>query len=172
MNVTEPCQEFIAQFAPAERSIRALLLAATGDPHTVEDLMQNVAVDLWRKWPEYQRDRPFRPWALGVARIEILRWRRTLARDRFVLDEKLLDRLVTATDKAAEEADLRLSHLAECLKGVSEYAREVVRLKYAGGLTAKRIAEELGKNLASVEMVLTRTRRALRACIDRKLDES
>ena len=167
--MAEERQEFMAQFVRAERSIRALLLAATGDWNLSEDLMQNVAVTLWKKWPQYDPERPFRSWALGVARIEVLRWRRSAARDRVVLDVQSLDRLVGAADRTADEADRSLALLTECLAGVAGDAREVLNLKYTVGLRSRQIAERMGKGVGAVEMILTRTRRALRDCVLRKL---
>ena len=167
--MAEKRQEFMAQFVRAERSIRALLLAATGDMILVDDLMQNVAIALWRKWPKYNPGRPFRAWALGVARIEILRWRRSTARNRIVLDVQILDQLVGAADRAAEETDQSFTMLAECLVEVQGDAREVLNLKYSFGLRSRQIAEKMGKGVGAVEMILTRTRRALRKCIEQKL---
>ncbi len=167
--MVEKRQEFMALFVRAERSIRAFLLAATGDMNIAEDLMQNVAVALWEKWPQYDPERPFRSWALGVARIEILRWRRSEARDRLVLDVQFLDQLVEAADRAAVEADQNLAVLAECLGSVEGKAREVLNLKYTVGLRSRQIAEKMGKKVGAVEMILTRTRRALRECVLRKL---
>lgn len=170
--MVEQRQEFMAQFVRAERSIRALLLAATGDMNLVDDLMQNVAVALWKKWPKYNPERPFRAWALGVARIEVLRWRRSAARNRVVLDVRMLDQLVAAADRAAESADHRLALLADCLEGVQGDAKEVLDLKYVGGMRAHQIAKQMDKGVGAVEMMLTRTRRALGDCIKRKLEEA
>ena len=167
--MAEQRQEFMAQFVCAERSIRALLLAATGDINLVDDLMQNVAVALWKKWPEYDPQRPFRAWAIGIARIEILRWRRSAARNRIVLDVQLLDQLVEAAEQAAEESDRRLALLSECLDRVQGDAREVLNLKYSFGMRSRQIADQMGKGVGAVEMILTRTRRSLRECIKRKL---
>ena len=169
--MAEQRQEFTAQFVRVERPIRALLLAATGDMNLVDDLMQNVAIALWKKWPEYNPERPFRAWALGVARIEILRWRRSASRNRIVLDVQMVDQLVAAADQAAEEADHCLAMLAECLDGVQGDAREVLNLKYNDGMRSRQIAVKMGKGVGAVEMILTRTRRALRKCIKRKLAE-
>ncbi len=167
--MAEKRKEFIAQFVRSERSLRALLLAATGDMNLAEDLLQNVASALWEKWPKYDPERPFRRWALGVARIEILRWRRSAARNRIVFDDRILDQLVDAADRTAEEADRSLALLAECLLEVNGNAREVLNLKYTLGLRSRQIAEKIGKSVGAVEMLLTRTRRALRDCILRKL---
>ncbi|MEM7232224.1 MAG: sigma-70 family RNA polymerase sigma factor [Planctomycetota bacterium] len=162
-------EEFMAQFVRADRSIRAFLLAASGNLTVAEDLMQNVAVALWQKWPQYDRERPFRAWALGIARIEVLRWRRSEARDRTVLDAGIIDQLAEASDRAADEADRRLALLSDCLTGVGGDAREILNLKYTVGLRSRQIAERLRKGVGAVEMILTRTRRALRECIQRKL---
>ena len=165
-------QQFMAQFVRAERPIRALLLVATGDLDLVDDLMQNVAVALWMKWPEYNPEHPFRAWALGVTRIEVLRWRRSAARNRTVLNMQMIDQLVDAADRAAGKADQRLGLLAQCLDEVQADAREVLNLKYADGMRARQIAEEVGKTVGAVEMIISRTRRALRKCIQRKLAEA
>lgn len=170
--MAEQRQEFMAQFDRVERSIRALLLASTGDMNLVDDLLQNVAIALWKKWPEYDPERPFRAWALGVARIEILRWRRSTVRDRIQLDVQFLDQLVEAADRAAEGAEPSLEMLGQCLGGVQGDAREVLNLKYKGGMCSRQIAERMGKGVGAVEMILTRTRRALRECIKRKLAEA
>ena len=170
--MTEQRQEFMAQFIPVERSIRALLLASTGDMNLADDLMQNVAVALWKKWPDYRSERPFRSWAFGVARIEILRWRRSASRDRIVLDVQLIDQLVAAADQKADESDQRIAILSQCLKEIKGDSKEVLTLKYDLGMRCCQIAEKIGKGVGAVEMMLTRTRRALRKCIKRKMAEA
>ena len=106
------------------------------------------------------------PWeSLG---IEILRWRRSAARSRVVLDVQALDQLVAAAERAAD-ANQNLAILAECLDKVQGDAREVLNLKYTAAISCRQIADRLGKGVGAIEMILTRTRRALRDCIERKL---
>ncbi|MCC5830594.1 MAG: sigma-70 family RNA polymerase sigma factor [Phycisphaeraceae bacterium] len=170
--MTNDPNHFTSAFLRAERALRAFLLIATGDHHVVDDLIQNVAADLWRKWAEYDGSRPFQAWAIGVARIEVLRWRRSVARDRLVLDEESLTRLAEVTDRLADEADRRRTALSGCLSKVKPKDRYVLTLKYSEQMSCRQIAQKVGKTVAAVEMVLTRTRQALRDCIGRTLIRS
>ena len=59
------------------RPLATYLLAATGDPHAAEDLLQGVAATLWQELADYDQTRPFGAWAVGVARLKVLRWCQT-----------------------------------------------------------------------------------------------
>src|SRR3954451_2557419 len=45
------------------RSLRRLGVA----PADAEDLAQDVFLVMWRRWADYQADRPLRPWLAGIA---------------------------------------------------------------------------------------------------------
>ena len=80
-------QGFLAEFLRVERLLAAHLVSATGDVHAAEDLLQAVASILWEKRAEYDVSRPFAAWALGVANLEVLKWRQRAARSREALSE-------------------------------------------------------------------------------------
>ena len=100
MNDTQNHAEFERLFLPAQTTLRGYLLAATGDGSVADDLFQNVATVLWRKFGEYDRSRSFAAWAVGIARLEVLKRRQTLARSRLVFSEEA----VAALAEAAKEA--------------------------------------------------------------------
>ena len=59
--------------------------------------------------------------------------------------------------------------LHRCLGQVAEPAREVLRLRYADGLSAVAIAGKLRRTVDAVYQMLSRTHRALRKCVEREL---
>ncbi|HZU98658.1 MAG TPA: sigma-70 family RNA polymerase sigma factor [Planctomycetota bacterium] len=162
-------RRFLKHFLPTTARIRAYLLAATGDLHEAEDLLQEVSSVLWERFSEYDEARPFEGWAIGVARLEVLKWRQKKARSRLVLSEEAVSLLADTVNEVAAEADGRRPHLAGCLERLGDKAREVLALRYEGGLSIKEVAARLGKNVGAIEMALTRSRRALQECIDRKV---
>jgi RNA polymerase sigma-70 factor, ECF subfamily len=165
-------QGFLAEFLRVERLLVAHLMSATGDIHAAEDLLQAVASILWEKRAEYDATRPFGAWALGVAHLEALKWRQRMARSREVLSEEAMRLLSETAAQQADEADERYHFLAECLRNLGADARRLLELKYRDGRRIREIAEGLAKSVAAVEMLLARSRRGLRDCIERKLAQS
>ena len=160
---------FLKLFLPAEAVVKAYLLSATGDMRATDDLLQEVSSVLWEKFDRYDGDRPFRPWALGVARLEVLKWRQGLARNREVLSSEAVEALMDTAAEHAGEMDDRLGHLRDCVKAVSGTTRRMLQLRYWKVLAVGQIAEQLGKTAAAIEMALVRARRGLRKCVEKKL---
>ena len=163
---------FLKHFLPAEAVLKAYLLAATGDTHAADDLLQEVSSVLWEKFDLYDQARPFRPWAMGIARLEILKWRQRLGRKREVLSTEAVEALMDTATEHAGEADERLVHLRRCLEGLAGKTRRLLRLRFWRKLRVQQIAEQLGKSAAAIEMALVRARRALRTCVEKKLQAS
>ena len=162
-------RRFLREFLPAESLLRSYLLAATGDMHAADDLLQEVSSVLWEKIDQYDEARPFRFWALGIARLEALKWRQRLARSRETLSADTLTVLAdTAVDEAAE-IDERLVHLRRCVRRLQETTRQVLGLRYWRRLPIRQVADQVGKSVAAIEMVLVRARRSLRECVERRL---
>jgi RNA polymerase sigma-70 factor, ECF subfamily len=167
----ESHEQFTRLWTEAQPVVAAYLQAALPDFHQAEDLLQEVAVVLLRKFPEYDRTRPFLGWALGVARFEILNARRAYARSRLFFEPEALERLSQTCEELAPELELRARALRECMDKVEGRARELLRLRYEEALKPNSIASQLGLAVVAVRVMLSRTRAALRQCIERKLKQ-
>lgn len=169
---SEDYRQFVEQFLREEAAIRAYLVSATGDFDAAEDLLQKTAVALLEKWGRFDATQGFRPWALGFARVEALKWRQQAARNRERLSAEVLDLLAEETDRHADLLAHRRRLLAECVEALDAKRKGVLQMKYGQGLKISAIAETLNKSVAAVEMMLVRIRRALRDCVQRKGAES
>ena len=158
--------DFLKHFLESEGFLKAYLLAASGDPHAAEDLFQEVWAVLWELSDRYDPARPFRAWATGVARVQVLKWRQRLARSREVLSVETISVLADTAAEQTTEGEADREALESCLLDLEEPMREVLRLRYAESLPVARIAERIGKSVGAVEMALVRGRRALRARMD------
>ena len=163
---------FMKQFLAAEAVLKGYLLSACGDLNTADELLGEVSSVLWEKFDKYDPDRPFRAWALGVARLELLKWRQGLARRREVLSPEAIEVLAETADQCAGELERRLVHLRSCLEAVAGPARRVLHLRYWRRLRISQIAEKVGKSNPAIEMILVRARRGLRSCVEGKLASS
>lgn len=169
MNDNQNHDEFERLFLPTQTTLRGYLRAATGDGTVTDDLFQNVATALWRKFGEYDRSRSFAAWAIGVARVEVLRQRRTLARSRLVFSEEAVVALADATAEIAVTEDARLSHLRLCLDKLPARERNAINLRFHENLSLAEIGVRFQRSADAVGMILMRTRRWLRDCMERAM---
>ncbi len=143
--------------------------ALVRDHSAAQDVLQETALVVFRKFAEYDENRPFVAWALGVARYQVLGLRRDLMRSPVVFDEEVLRAL---TDTWAEMAPLESEHaglLRPCLARLPARSQHLVRLRYFEDLNAPEIARRLDMAAAAVRVALQRIREQLRACLEHQL---
>jgi RNA polymerase sigma-70 factor (ECF subfamily) len=168
-------RRFLDHFLPVRGSLRTFFYAATRDAHEAEDLCQQVGAVLWRKFEQYDESRPFSAWAIGMARMELLKWRdryRRASRSRSLSDAAITALAEAAVESAAvepTEPDDRAAALKNCLARLAPKAREAIEKKYRDGQQIRAIAEAQGREVGAVEMALVRARRALKQCIEQAM---
>ena len=59
--------EFIALLLQSEREVLRYVLALVPEVPVAREIVQGTAIELWRKFAEYDRARPFTPWACRFA---------------------------------------------------------------------------------------------------------
>jgi RNA polymerase sigma-70 factor (ECF subfamily) len=162
-------EQFTRLWTEAQPKLAAYLNALVPDFQEAEDLLQEVAVVLLRKFPEYDPQRPFIGWAIGIAKREVLMARRRHARGFVCYQAELLERISEAYEELAPELEDRSRALRECLRLVKGRAGELLRLRYEDALPPQEISGRIGMAVIAVRVMLSRTRSTLRECIERKL---
>ena len=128
-------------------------------------LAKVLANDRIFEGPQHLRD-----WSWKVLRnrcYELIRRRKYQVT---LLDESILN-LVDAELECRDTSDvaLRADALHDCLEGLSEKARETIRMRYFEGMRGKQVAEKLGRKPEAVYKALQRIYVTLAECIERKL---
>jgi RNA polymerase sigma-70 factor (ECF subfamily) len=149
--------------------ISAYISANVVDAHHVEDILQEVAQVCAEKFSEYDRERSFISWAMGIARNRILKYYRSRSRDRMVLSEAVLERLEGALEKMEPEAEDRREALRECIKRVEGRRRNVLDLRYRENVRVNEIADRFGMPSSAVSVMLHRIRTDLLDCVRHRL---
>lgn len=163
----EPSGAFTRLVVANQRRIYAYLIASVSDPHEADDLLQETLTALWRKFAEYDTERDFAAWAVGVARYEVLDYWRNRARAKARLSvesiEMIADEFAAHTERDSDMVDA----LHQCLGDLPETHRDLIRLRYAGQQGVSEIAERVGCSLATCYRRLNEVHRWLMSCIDR-----
>jgi RNA polymerase sigma-70 factor (ECF subfamily) len=107
----------------------------------------------------------FVAWALRIARLEVLNYRRKKSRDRCLFSDELVDLLTEQASALELAADDRRDALESCLAKLRERDRELVRLRYEPGATTQDIADRVGRSVKAVYKALNRIHGQLLVCI-------
>jgi RNA polymerase sigma-70 factor (ECF subfamily) len=162
-------ERFTRAWIQAQPALAAYLSSLIRDPHAVDEALQNVAVALVRTFADYDPARPFVAWAMGMAKIEVLRLRRQNARAPVALPPDLIDLMAETFAEIDEELEPRRHALRECLRGVQGRASDLVRLRYSDDLDPETIAARVGLTAGNVRIILHRVRATLLTCVERRL---
>lgn len=140
-------------------------------PHhaDAEDVLQRTAYDIATRFDEYDAERPFIAWAIGIAKYKVLDHRRDSGRASAVFTDEALEHIAGAYGKQADQLNDNAGALHECLKKLSDKARSLIELRYNQELKPADIADRIGTSANTVSNALSRTRQALRDCIERQL---
>lgn len=167
----DQAEKLAAAWTKVQPMVTAYIFSLVKDYHSTEEILSQVAVILVRKYDTYDPKQPFANWAMKIAQFEILKFRRSYARDRHQFSSELVEELGMLCDEAIAEMNPQMRYLEECLKRIQGRARRALVLRYVADMKPANIAESLQLSNGAVRMLLTRTRDALRSCVERRLNE-
>ena len=165
-------EELAARWTQSQRRVEAFILSLVVDFHQTADILQNVAMVVVRKREEYDPARPFLPWVLQIAQLEVLKHQRSHARDRHVFSEELIEQLAAASGELEGDLIERRRALSECVQRVTGRGRQALVLRYVEGLKSNEVSQRLGLAAGATRMLLLRVREALRTCIEQSLAQA
>ena len=162
-------EHFTQLWTQAQSTVACFVHTSIRDREQVEDLLQEIAITLLRKFADYDPSKAFLPWAMGVAKFAILGSRRDYARSRLVFDAALLERISNTFLEIAPALREEEAYLDLCLTKLPPEARRMVRLRYYDLLDSGEIARVLGKSEVAIRVGLLRIREQLRKCIESQI---
>jgi RNA polymerase sigma-70 factor (ECF subfamily) len=162
-------ERFMRLWTESQQAVVNYIHATVRDPAAAKDLVQETALVLFRRFSEYDGQRPFLAWALGVAQFQVRGFHRDAARNPVCFDTELLDRFTELWAETAAAASERSSALEVCLERLPARPQQMLRLRYFEELNSEEIARRLGSKSAAVRVTLQRIREQLRACVEQQL---
>lgn len=169
--VHDPNEGFLRLWTQHEPQLRAFVYACLPRAAEVDEVMQEVSLVAWRKFPTLEDHAQFPRWACLIAKYEILMARRRHARSRLVLDDDIMEKLA---EEGAEEMSVRhqqLDALDRCIAKLPLQRRQLVMAAYAPETSIKTLAAQIGRTEGSLYQLLARTRKDLLRCVERTLTQ-
>lgn len=156
--------QFLRLYSEHEPSLHGFVRSLVPTRDDAREVMQEVAVALWRKFGDLSSAAEFRPWAFGVARMEVMAWRRDRGRDRHLFGDDALAILAEQSEQMSHQLDAQHEALEECLGKLPRDQNELVRAAYAPGVRIDQLASQQGRSAMALYKTLHRIRLALVEC--------
>ncbi|MEQ8846789.1 sigma-70 family RNA polymerase sigma factor [Botrimarina sp.] len=159
---------FLRCLSLERRRLFAFVFSLVPNTADAEDVFQQTCVTLWRRFGEFDERKEFYPWACGVAFYTVQNFRRQAKRGRLVFSDELVQLIAEERLAGADRGRRRLDLLQECLTRLSATDRDLIRSVYEDGSSAREAAERLDKAVQTIHNRLTRIRRQLWQCVERR----
>ncbi|SHI75060.1 RNA polymerase sigma-70 factor, ECF subfamily [Rubritalea squalenifaciens DSM 18772] len=163
----------VQEFESLRPKLRGYILSILPHPSAIDDIMQETMILLWEKRADYTQGTNFKAWAFKVAYFKTLSYRRDLQRNKVVtLSEDLLHRIAGAAEEQTEEYDGRFLALQDCLDSLAPKDQQLLKATYVDKQSLTDQARQLDVPPNRLQKAVSRTRMALRSCIQRKLSQT
>ena len=158
---------FVRLLLQHQNDLLRYILPLVGCLEDAQDVLQETATALWRKFDQYDPRQPFLPWARRFARNEVLMHHRKRQRYTFLTEE-----LIESLGQRQAEQDLRAQQLQnalhDCVQKLPDADRRLLEQRYAAtGTTIQQLAAETGRPANVLYKALARIRRQLLHCVSR-----
>ncbi|WP_437201162.1 sigma-70 family RNA polymerase sigma factor [Planctomicrobium sp. SH664] len=134
-----------------------------------EEVLQRTAIALWEKFPEYDRNRDFLPWATRFAYLEVLNFRKDNARSRLVFNEEVMASLKDTQDNLDSILDAQHMALKQCLAEVDSRGLLLLQRRYCDSESIASLANETGKTVKALYRRLDRIRELVAKCVKQRM---
>lgn len=162
---------FLPLFLEVQPDLRAFIGAMVRDPVTREDVFQEVSMVLWKSFAKYDPSRPFGAWARGIAARKILEDHRLRSRLPEAFPPEVIEAVAAGFDEDQGQAKWRDRELAlnKCLEILPERSAALLADRYQKGHAVEDLAADTGMTVDAIYQTLSRLRKQLRECVQRRL---
>lgn len=165
---------FLMLFSANELAIHRFVRMMIRDTNDLDDVSQMVALRLWEKFNRYDPDRPFLPWAFGIASNVVIEHKRKSLRGPRLFEPWLIEEFANAFAKCETSTHLasdQIESLRACLEQLSSRCYALMRRRYFEGKSIEEIALRTQRSKAATYKAVWRTQNRIAECVRLRLSK-
>jgi RNA polymerase sigma-70 factor, ECF subfamily len=169
-NPHDPSSEFARLLREAHRELFGFIFAMLQNRADAEDVYQQTAMVLWRKFSAFEPGTNFVAWAIRVAQFEIKDYVKARRRRKVFFNDEILEAIAVRYQTESNDIrERRLESLSKCVDKLSVRDRELLKRCYSVDRDFRNIARAEGKTIGAVYQAICRIRKTLHACVQRSM---
>lgn len=160
---------FVRQLMNHRKRIYAFILTLVANTSDADDIMQDTALLMWKKYRQAEEIKDFAAWGMRVAHFKVLEFRKKQYETKLQFNSELFDSLIGGAAAANENVDARFEALKKCLSKLDEKSRYLVQMRHQKGETIKSIAAAIKMPQHTAYKVIARLHEQLVRCVHKTL---
>ncbi len=152
--------KFFKLFLQNNKKLFAYIVCCVPNYADAEDILQDVASVMWKKFDSYEDGTNFYAWAKQIAKYKISYYYRS-QKDIWRFDSDVLQNIIEANDEVSQKHDSRAVALQGCLNKLNSNDLNLIKQRFQDNISVREIAiknsvsvSKLYKHLAKVYAVL------------------
>jgi RNA polymerase sigma-70 factor (ECF subfamily) len=162
-------EEIAVLWTNAQPAIAAFVSSIVPNFQDADDIIQQVAVAIIKNYGKYDKDRSFVAWGIGIAKNQVLMYRRKNSKGKLIFSEISIQAISEVYEQESHRLDDIKHALSICIKKLKGRAKRLLEMRYVSEQSIPRIAQRLGMNPGAVYTSFHRIRLALRDCINQQI---
>ena len=163
--------EFMELFLENQPRIYGYIRSLLFQKADAEDVMQETASVLWRKFGEFEGGTHFDRWAFRTAFHQVRKFRQKKAREseRLEFSDEVIELLAESAPDVLDNTEETAAALEQCVRKLPAEDRQLVTWRFAAGGTNRALSKRLGKSESVVSRTLSRIYESLLKCVSFQL---
>lgn len=159
-------ERFLRLFLAAEPELFRYLSVLCPTIEIAREIVQEAALQLWKKFDEYDPSQPFTPWACRFGFMVARQWLAKRQKWTAILNPETAERLLSRRAELMPQFDQRFSHLETCIEKLPQEQRALLQGYYWAGVDVAVLANKAQQSVEAIYKSLQRIRQKLRTCIE------
>jgi RNA polymerase sigma-70 factor (ECF subfamily) len=160
---------FVNQLTACQHRIYAFILCLVPNWSDADDLMQETAEVMWRKFQDAGQITDFCAWGKTIARNKVMNFYAKKKRERVLFDDALLKDVIEREEKTSQQEELRVQTLQKCLQKLRLNDRHLIQVLYGHDIMIKKLAEEVKRPVQGLYKAMAHIHHSLLQCVRRSL---
>ena len=161
--------DFLRLYAAAQPRLRAYVLSLVPNAEEAEEIQQETAVRAWEVFDTFETGTNFGAWIRKIAYYAVLNARKRQQRGAVVLSDEFLEVVAAENERLSDILDEQTVALRDCIDDLKPTDRDLLARCYEPDAVIKDIAAEMDRPLGTIYKTLTRIRRWLKECVERRI---
>jgi len=168
-------EAFLRLLGEHEKRLGIYVTGLVNCPQDAQDVLQEGKIVMWRQFHQFEIGTNFAAWARKILFYQILAYRRRSKRaSQEWFSEELLATLHEENESAQRELrwQRREEALLSCVTELPAAHREILDLRYREEAPIERISRRTERTEGAIYRLLSRLRKSLHQCVEKKLAQA